>query len=361
MKERDEGHPHESISAWIDGQLSEEDALRLQEHLRGCAHCRALVEDLRLLSATAARDEPPPVPADLASRIGWRVRALEKDRGGAQRPGRWLRAFPLTAVATLAAVGLLVVLRIQERPGPVQLEKSAPAVERQRVSAKDQPGAGRTNDRAMESPKKLVTTGGPSPLQASKSPIKPMAHRESPVAKTEVEEDRLDQGASAPVSAPPAGATLSSGEGSAAGFGQRLQPAPADAATSVAARPEEKKLEPAAKRSGPAEGVKGSRESAFVRAIQGESRLQGTVRWRVADPKEARRKMEALLAPLEGRLIVVDSDGLDWHVEVARARWPELVATLRKEEVLDVDALPPTPDTARLLRIEVRLEPAMTP
>ena len=102
-------HPKEMISAYLDGQLEAPDRERVFEHLRDCAACRELLSDFRALAAAARREGVPPVPADLAERIGRRIDAEPADRF----THRW---FPLTRarlpLATAAAVLLVSSLWI---------------------------------------------------------------------------------------------------------------------------------------------------------------------------------------------------------------------------------------------------------
>ena len=67
----------ETTSALFDGELAPPDASRAEEHLAGCAECRALTADMLRLRGvlTAERDQPalgrtpPPAPALWTRRV----------------------------------------------------------------------------------------------------------------------------------------------------------------------------------------------------------------------------------------------------------------------------------------------------
>lgn len=89
----------ETLSAYVDGELSREAELELRRHLDGCEGCRARVEGLLALKeAVTASVEVRPVPHTLRERL----RALGPPRR--RRPiGHALVAL---AATTLAAVGV---------------------------------------------------------------------------------------------------------------------------------------------------------------------------------------------------------------------------------------------------------------
>lgn len=126
-------HPKELISAYLDGQLEAADRAGVYEHLRDCAACRQLLSDFRALAAAARREGAPPVPADLAERIGRQI-----DRESAARfTRRWRLVtgarLPLaTAAAVLVLSSLWIVWRGRlpgEQPaGPQSDSAPAPAL-----------------------------------------------------------------------------------------------------------------------------------------------------------------------------------------------------------------------------------------
>lgn len=98
-------HPRELISAYLDERLDATERARVADHLRDCDTCRRLLDDFRTLAAAARREETPPVPADLALKIGRRIDAAEAARLARRR--RWYTGAPLPLAS--AAAALLVV------------------------------------------------------------------------------------------------------------------------------------------------------------------------------------------------------------------------------------------------------------
>jgi hypothetical protein len=128
-------HPKEMISAYLDGQLEAPDRARVFEHLRDCDACRWLLSDYRALAAAARREAAPPVPADLAHRIGRRIDAEPATRFAWRRRLVTAARLPLaTAAAVLVLASLWIVWRgrlpgerVAEPPAAVPAPESAPA------------------------------------------------------------------------------------------------------------------------------------------------------------------------------------------------------------------------------------------
>ncbi len=130
-------HPKELISAYLDGQLEAPDRVRVFEHLRVCDACRWLLSDYRALALAARREGAPPVPADLANRIGKRIDAEPVARFTWRRRLVTAARLPLaTAAAVLVLASLWIVWRgrlpgerLAEAPPPAPpAEASAPGV-----------------------------------------------------------------------------------------------------------------------------------------------------------------------------------------------------------------------------------------
>jgi putative zinc finger protein len=112
-----EFHPREMISAYLDGVLDAGGKTLVERHLRDCAGCRELLEDFRTLSASAAREEPPQLPPDLASRIGRRLEEARIHRERSRLP-EWWRPLSLAAAGLAACTMIWLAVR-QEGSAPV--------------------------------------------------------------------------------------------------------------------------------------------------------------------------------------------------------------------------------------------------
>lgn len=96
----------ERIGAWLDGELDDAAAARLEEHLRGCAECRALAEGQRGLSRALSGATRHGASPALRARLGQSLHAP------APRSRPWRRFFlPAASLAGLAA-SLVVFLSI---------------------------------------------------------------------------------------------------------------------------------------------------------------------------------------------------------------------------------------------------------
>jgi anti-sigma-K factor RskA len=95
--------------AWVLGSLDDRDAAVYEEHLRGCADCRAEVARLQVpADAMALATEQVAPPPDLKNRIMGAVEAEQPLRRREPRARRWfLRPLPVAALAAAAlAIGI---------------------------------------------------------------------------------------------------------------------------------------------------------------------------------------------------------------------------------------------------------------
>jgi anti-sigma factor RsiW len=108
------------VSAYVDGELAEAEARRVEAHLETCARCRAALDAFRLLGAGV--DALPP-----AGDAGSRRRALDNVLANvlaAARPPLWRRPVSVTvpaaaAVVLAVATGSLLVGRSLSPSAPV--------------------------------------------------------------------------------------------------------------------------------------------------------------------------------------------------------------------------------------------------
>jgi anti-sigma factor RsiW len=116
------------LDAWLQGRLSRTEVAALEEHLDGCAACRALVEDARLLQREARLIGTEGPPAGAWDRLADRLQqqadvrrvATTMPPGAGGMPWRWVA---VAAALTLVIGASLFVLR-QSLFSP---EGSAPA------------------------------------------------------------------------------------------------------------------------------------------------------------------------------------------------------------------------------------------
>jgi anti-sigma factor RsiW len=135
-------HPHELISALLDGEATVPERAAVDRHLRDCGECRALLGDFRALAATAAAGQPPPVPAGLLAAVRARLEAAGEragrpavTRSGWRWTDLWRSPLPVAAAAgVMVAVAALWTLRESDRPalhappsGPITTKEEAGA------------------------------------------------------------------------------------------------------------------------------------------------------------------------------------------------------------------------------------------
>jgi predicted anti-sigma-YlaC factor YlaD len=94
----------ERLSEYLDGDLAHDERIALEAHLDGCADCRAVLEELRAVVATARRLPDLPPSRDLWPEVAERTRGVLpfSPRTRRQVPS-WARL--AAAAAIFAAVG----------------------------------------------------------------------------------------------------------------------------------------------------------------------------------------------------------------------------------------------------------------
>ncbi|HEX5818236.1 MAG TPA: zf-HC2 domain-containing protein [Gemmatimonadales bacterium] len=92
------------LSEYLDGDLAHDERIAFEAHLDGCAECRAVLDDLRAVVATARRLPDLPPSRDLWPEVAERTRGVLPLRPRAARtPSSWVRL--AMAAALFAAVG----------------------------------------------------------------------------------------------------------------------------------------------------------------------------------------------------------------------------------------------------------------
>ena len=96
------------ISAFLDGELSEEERVDVAAHLAACPGCQRYFDDLVAIH-DALEQEEVPVPEDFAASVMARVRETPQEERRVIAFPRWKRWAALAACCALAALGLWTV------------------------------------------------------------------------------------------------------------------------------------------------------------------------------------------------------------------------------------------------------------
>ena len=119
----------ELLSAHIDGELTVEEASRLEDHLRGCEACRRELADMqRVWDGLGVLEDVEP-SSHLAARVLDRT-LTDASAAGANVPRRrWL--YPAAAVAAVLFIAVVAGYVLQDRtvepPRPAEEVAAAPA------------------------------------------------------------------------------------------------------------------------------------------------------------------------------------------------------------------------------------------
>ena len=147
MKQEENPHPHELISAFSDQVTSPQETERLQEHLRGCAECRQWLHDLNALATAVGEESVPALPPQLAERIRQRIGSGSPARPAPGTTSFWRSPFPLAAAATLLMATTLWMAWRREVPMP-----STPGVQALQAPARSQDAKTRPAAEAQSAP-----------------------------------------------------------------------------------------------------------------------------------------------------------------------------------------------------------------
>lgn len=114
------------LDGLIDGELTEEETLRVREHLRICPSCRAYVEDALAIRAEFPSVEDTEVPEGFAESVTAAIRA-ETAKKRKKRAFPWLKAaLPLAACCAIVILLAQGPLSSRQRSGGAVNQTAAP-------------------------------------------------------------------------------------------------------------------------------------------------------------------------------------------------------------------------------------------
>ena len=177
---RDE-HPRDLLSAYLDGEVDRDVRSSIEQHLSGCASCRALLEDFRSVAAAAARETPPPVPGYLRERIR---RALDSESVPRRAAlAAWFGPYRLGLAAAAAVVLVIGLWALRQGPPPpvgFPEPPSSPGESAREQGKESSPLAARAEDPSRaQTPSKMMRSGGEESLE-----------RTAPIPFPEKQEDK---------------------------------------------------------------------------------------------------------------------------------------------------------------------------
>ena len=101
-------HVTRRLDAYVTGEVSARDRVRIDAHLEGCASCRQALADLKSMAGLLSRIATPPVPEGFASG----VMSLVLSRRAEPRTARWnpVQWWKKVSVPMRAAAAAMLVL-----------------------------------------------------------------------------------------------------------------------------------------------------------------------------------------------------------------------------------------------------------
>lgn len=112
-------HPVELLSAFVDGELSDEEQRLLDRHLGDCASCARLLREMQVVSRAAAAEEAPPLPAKLEATVKARLGPVAARPAARRVRAGWGFRLPVAAAAAVAGgLALWVAARELRAPSP---------------------------------------------------------------------------------------------------------------------------------------------------------------------------------------------------------------------------------------------------
>ena len=109
MKECEEFAP--LLSAFVDGELTEEERAEVLAHVSECEKCRRLLGELTALHAALGELEDEDVPAGFTEGVMAAVRAEKAaKKPQAKKRSAWRRWMPMAACAAIVALAAAVTI-----------------------------------------------------------------------------------------------------------------------------------------------------------------------------------------------------------------------------------------------------------
>ncbi len=118
----------EFISAYIDGQIDDEQAEKLEEHLRQCPHCREICEQYSQIKELMQADRHE-CPADIASLV---LSSIERNNllnglDSLAKPTQpiWIKLLKITAAAAMIGLAFSAIFIVMRFANPSETQRSA--------------------------------------------------------------------------------------------------------------------------------------------------------------------------------------------------------------------------------------------
>jgi len=149
------------LSEYLDGDLAEAERAALEEHVVGCAECRATLVGLRRVVTRARALEDRPPAADLWPGIAARIGARSAQPVPLRRARRLSFSLPQLAAASIALATLSGGSVWLLRPGavPVAVAPPAPPLPPSTPALPAGAGAGRSYDAAVADLERVLIEG----------------------------------------------------------------------------------------------------------------------------------------------------------------------------------------------------------
>lgn len=100
-------YEEETLSAYIDGELSTDEAEKIEEHLRGCHYCREVLNRMQLVSRMVRELPRPVVNPAFTMQLMSQLRSVGT---GGETPS--IRLLELWGVLSLLAIGWVITMPI---------------------------------------------------------------------------------------------------------------------------------------------------------------------------------------------------------------------------------------------------------